>query len=92
MSLLTGTTSPEPLAGYFALSGYLPMHKKIDSIVPKGSLKTDVKVFMGHGDKDTMVKYQWGQDTAKVLGELGFDVDFRTYKYVCLSLPELIMC
>ena len=81
MSLLTGTLSVEPLAGYFALSGYLPMHKTLLSLLPEESVKTSTKVFMGHGDQDTMVKYQWGRESAKFLKEFGFNVDFRTYKY-----------
>lgn len=35
---------------------------------------------MGHGDADPLVKLEWGQETAKVLRELGWNVDFRTYK------------
>lgn len=35
---------------------------------------------MGHGNKDPMVKYEWGLDTSKVLREMGWAVDFRTYK------------
>lgn len=35
---------------------------------------------MGHGDADPLVKYEWGVDTSKVLREMGWTVDFRTYK------------
>ena len=35
---------------------------------------------MGHGNKDPMVKYEWGLDTSKVLREMGWVVDFRTYE------------
>lgn len=35
---------------------------------------------MGHGDVDPMVKHEWGLDTSKVLSEMGWTVDFRTYK------------
>ena len=37
---------------------------------------------MGHGDQDPVVRYDWGARTAKVLGEMGYKVDFKTYKYV----------
>jgi predicted esterase len=37
-------------------------------------------IFMGHGDADPVVRYQWGQTTAKTLQEWGWNVDFRTYK------------
>jgi hypothetical protein len=35
---------------------------------------------MGHGDADPVVRYEWGQGTAKVLQEWGWNVDFKTYK------------
>ena len=35
---------------------------------------------MGHGDVDPMVKYEWGSETSKILKEMGWKVDFRTYK------------
>lgn len=35
---------------------------------------------MGHGDADPMVKHEWGVETVKVLREMGWNVDFRTYK------------
>ena len=35
---------------------------------------------MGHGDVDPLVKHEWGSETAKVLRESGWRVDFRTYK------------
>ncbi len=35
---------------------------------------------MGHGSVDQLVRYEWGQQTAAILTELGLKVDFRTYK------------
>ena len=35
---------------------------------------------MGHGDSDPLVQYQWGVQTEKALTEMGWKVDFRTYK------------
>lgn len=35
---------------------------------------------MGHGDVDPLVRYDWGQQTAKVLEGMGWKVDFNTYK------------
>ena len=35
---------------------------------------------MGHGDVDPMVKHEWGLETSPILKELGWKVDFRTYK------------
>ena len=34
---------------------------------------------MGHGDKDPLVKIEWGMETARIVKELGWKVDFRVY-------------
>lgn len=46
-----------------------------------GNVNRDSKWFMGHGDADALVKYDWGVKTKEVLkGELGVkDVEFKTY-------------
>ncbi|MCJ1311238.1 hypothetical protein MMC25_004909 [Agyrium rufum] len=80
MSLFTGMTIPEKLAGFFGLSSYMLLHDRIKNFLPDPVSNQDTPVFMGHGDSDPLVKYAWGQRTAKVLGEMGFKVDFRTYE------------
>lgn len=35
---------------------------------------------MGHGSIDPVVKYDWGLQTAQVLKEMGWSVDFKTYQ------------
>ncbi|KAL2056283.1 hypothetical protein ABVK25_003306 [Lepraria finkii] len=81
ISLFTGITSPEKLAGIFGLSSYLLLHDKIADYVSKEESNRDTPIFMGHGDMDPMVKYEWGTDTAKRLKEMGWtNVDFRTYR------------
>jgi len=35
---------------------------------------------MGHGDKDDMVKPQWGQATAQILRDEGWKVDLKMYR------------
>ena len=81
MSLFTGITSPEKLAGIFGLSSYLLLQHKIADYVSKESSNKDTPIFMGHGDIDPLVKHEWGADTAKTLKEMGWtNVDFKTYK------------
>ena len=58
------------------------MHNKIKDFVPTDNPNKTTPVFMGHGDADPTVRYEWGQMTAKVLQGMGWAVDFRTYKYV----------
>ena len=80
MSLLAGITAPTKLGGIFGLSCYLLLREKLQALVPEGSPNKDTPVFMGHGDADPTVKYEWGQLTARTLGEWGWKVDFRTYR------------
>ena len=89
MSLFTGMTCSQKLAGFFGLSSYLLLHDKIQSYMPKDGEKSpnaDTPVLMGHGDADPLVRYEWGRRTAEAMRELGFRVEFKTYKYVFISL------
>lgn len=56
------------------------MHDTIEKLMPSDKPNKDTPIFMGHGNRDPIVKFEWGQMTAKVLGEFGYKVDFRTYK------------
>ena len=88
MSLFTGITCPQKLGGFFGLSSYLLLHDKIKSFMPKNGEKSpnaDTPVLMGHGDADPLVRYEWGQRTAEAMKELGFTVDFKTYRFVLKS-------
>ncbi|KAK4998264.1 hypothetical protein LTR66_002482 [Elasticomyces elasticus] len=91
ISLLSGVTCPTKLGGIFGLSCYLLLRGKIKEMVPKenpnkvrlvlypGTLH-DTPIFMGHGDADQTVRYDWGKQTAEKLKGWGWNVDFRTYK------------
>ncbi|RMY88149.1 hypothetical protein D0864_06702 [Hortaea werneckii] len=79
MSLLAGITCPTKLGGIFGLSSYLLLRDKVQSLVPAESPNKDTGIFMGHGDSDPIVRYEWGQQTAAKLREWGWKVDFRTY-------------
>ena len=85
MSLFTGATTPHKLAGVFGLSSYLLMGNKIKELAEEAKdINRDTPFFMGHGDADPLVRYEWGVKTAEALRTvLGHTkVDFQTYKYV----------
>jgi predicted esterase len=85
MSLYAGLTYPKKLGGIFGLSSYLLLQGKLkDKIAESGGANSDTKVFMGHGDADQVVRYDWGKLTAEKLKEWGHDVDFKTYQYAPL--------
>lgn len=80
MSLIAGLTSSQKLGGVFGLSCYLPLRNRFQSMVTvSGDVNSKTPIFMGHGDVDPVVQYQYGKLTAEVLKGFGFNVDFKTY-------------
>ncbi|KAL9051725.1 MAG: hypothetical protein Q9162_005827 [Coniocarpon cinnabarinum] len=87
MSLFSGPTFRERLAGVFGLSSYQLLTEKFGNLVGEtygeaGEGKRDVKkekIFMGHGIDDPLVKCEWGQMTMEGLKEKGFEVEWHTY-------------
>lgn len=81
MSLYSGLTYGKKLGGIFGLSCYLLLQNSIkDKIAAAGGINNGTPIFMGHGDADQVVQYQWGQKTADKLKEWGHPVEFKTYK------------
>jgi len=85
MSLVAGLSYKRKLGGIFGLSCWLLLQgnsKYMDLVKETSNANEKTKVFMGHGDADQVVQYKWGQKTAEILKKEGWDVDFRTYRYV----------
>ncbi|GAB7359966.1 hypothetical protein MBLNU230_g7491t1 [Neophaeotheca triangularis] len=79
MALMAGITAPTKLGGIFGLSSYLLLQGKVRDMVPKDNPNKATPIFMGHGDADPIVRYEWGQKTSEVLQGWGWKVDFKTY-------------
>ncbi|KAI8345706.1 Phospholipase/carboxylesterase/thioesterase [Mortierella sp. GBAus27b] len=77
ISMLTGLTAEYKFAGILALSGYMPLHKKIMSMASDSNRKTPI--FWGHGDVDQIVLYEYGKKTVELLRNNKYDVQFETY-------------
>ena len=80
ISIFSAITSPFKLGGIVGLSSYLLLHDKIKDYVTAEAANKETPIFMGHGDADPLVQYQWGLQTAQELKNLGFNVNLRTYK------------
>ncbi|KAI6713185.1 hypothetical protein JHW43_004270 [Diplocarpon mali] len=80
MSIFSGITAPTKLGGIFGLSCYLLLHNKIKGFVPVENPNKETPILMGHGDSDPLVKPEWGQMTAKILGEWGWNVELKMYR------------
>jgi len=79
IAMLTGITSAQRLAGVFGLSCYLPLHTKLKDSAALSAVTKDVPMFMGHGEEDPLVKYEWGLMSANLMKEWGFRVEFHSY-------------
>jgi len=80
MSIYAGLSCPHKLGGIFALSAYLVLRDSANQdFVAAGDKNKTTKIFMGHGDADTVVQYKYGVLTSQVLQSWGYDVDFKTY-------------
>lgn len=79
MALVSGVTYKEQLGGIFGLSCYLLLQKTLKEM-REDSPNKKTPIFMGHGDADQVVAHKYGEMSAKALTDLGYKVDFRTYK------------
>ena len=79
ISLFTGITCPDKLAGIVGLSSYLLLENKVKDYVPSENPNKETPIFMGHGAVDPLVKYEWGKKTAEKLKEWGWTVDLKSY-------------
>ena len=77
VTLAVGLRSAQPLGGLVALSTYVPSANKARDVMAAGAGKQPV--FMGHGSQDPVVPFQAGQQSAALLRELGFEVDWHAY-------------
>ncbi len=75
--LHTGLRYSQRLAGIGALSTYLPF--RADAAKEKHQANTDVPIFMAHGLRDPVVRYEYGENSSKLLQQLGYSVDWFSY-------------
>ncbi|KTW30679.1 hypothetical protein T552_00392 [Pneumocystis carinii B80] len=87
IGLLSGLTYKERLGGIIGFSGYLPLRKKIHTMISESNLRTPI--FMGHGRNDPIVKFEYGQESARILKEdLKLNVKWKEYDGLQHSVNE----
>lgn len=82
MGILSGLTAPVKVAGIVGLSSWLLLSQSFKDHVPEGDLNKQTPIFMGHGDRDPMVRYELATATEKALKAWGYDVTLKTYRSV----------
>ncbi len=77
ITLSTGLQRAEPLAGLVALSTYLP---EVDAAAAQLAAAANTQpVFMAHGNADPVIPLQVAENSARVLKELGFGLEWHRY-------------
>lgn len=77
VTLAAGLRRREPLAGLVGLSTYLPAANRAEAALVDGAHRQPV--FMAHGTQDPVVPSFAGQQSAALLKQFGFDVQWHTY-------------
>jgi phospholipase/carboxylesterase len=77
ITLAAGLRRHEPLAGLIALSTYLPLHERATQDCAGPAITQPV--FMAHGAQDPVVPYSAGEQSAALLRQLGFSIDWHRY-------------
>ncbi|KAG8904762.1 hypothetical protein FRB99_001239 [Tulasnella sp. 403] len=90
LALLTGLTTERKLGGIVALSGWLPLRKKIKAMMSDHS--RNLPLFWGHGTSDPVVQYGFGERSVKALqDDFKFkDVTLKSYPMGHSSHPQEI--
>jgi predicted esterase len=64
------------------MSCYLLLATKLRELSPQGELPNQkTPFFLGHGHEDPVVRYEFGKMTHEHLKNMGFDVEFHSYRY-----------
>ncbi len=77
IALYAGLRFPERLAGIVALSAYLIAGERLEE--ERAGANRDVPIFMAHGTADPVVRFEWGDDSRRLLERLGYRVEWRRY-------------
>jgi phospholipase/carboxylesterase len=77
MTLQTGLRHPEKLGGLLGLSGYLPIHTKLNA--ERHATNHDTPIFLAHGRHDPIVPIDRAEKSRDVLQALGYKVEWHEY-------------
>lgn len=83
MALHLGYRSHPKLCGIFALSSFLNENSPVyDIINARNQNEVMPELFMAHGDRDELVKFDWGEKTFEKLQSCGVKGEFKRFKYL----------
>ncbi len=81
IALHSGLRFADRLAGLMALSTYLPLHETLraEVIDNPDAGNADLPIFMAHGTSDPVLPMQLGRDSADLLIDSNFNVEWHDY-------------
>lgn len=85
IALHAGLRYPEKLAGIIALSTYLPLRAAAAEFHAANSA---TPIFMAHGSLDPVIPAVLGEESARFLAEVGYEVQFKSYVMPHSVCPE----
>lgn len=88
VTLAVGLRRTVPLAGLVALSTYLPAPTKAAAALRPGAERQPL--FMAHGQFDPVVPYAAGEQSATMMRQFGFTVDWHRYPMAHQACAEEI--
>ena len=88
MALHTGLRYAERVAGIMALSCFLPLPTTVATEASPAN--RDVPIFMAHGTADAVIPLARAERARAALVELGYRVEWRTYRMAHAVCPEEI--
>jgi phospholipase/carboxylesterase len=88
IALQTALRYRERLAGILALSTYLPLSASLESQASKAN--RDLPIFMAHGLYDDVIPLPRAEQSRKMLADLGYRLEWRTYPMAHSVHPEEI--
>lgn len=86
LALYAGLRFSEKLGGIAALSGYLPLAKKLAEERHPENYQT--RIFLAHGQEDFVVPLEWGKLSYQYLKQLNYSVSFHAYLMGHTVCPE----
>ena len=88
-----GLRYPTPLAGLMLLSTYMPLPGRFTAEVVNGNAKQPLSVplFMAHGSFDPVLPLALGKESAQLIREAGYDVDWHEYPMAHGVCPDEIV-
>lgn len=78
IALHSGLRYPSPLAGIMALSTYLPLHTCLNDEAHETNHATSI--FMAHGLQDDVVSARFGKQSAQLLKQAGYPLEWHEYQ------------